>query len=46
MCIRDSYMHSPIEMISLHDVENSAELLAQIALNVKADQSFIPVPVF
>jgi tetrahedral aminopeptidase len=36
------YMHSPIEMISLKDCENSAELLAQVAINLKASQSFIP----
>jgi tetrahedral aminopeptidase len=36
------YMHSPIEMISLKDTENSAELLAQVAINLKASQSFIP----
>lgn len=36
------YMHSPIEMVSLADLENSAELLAQVALNLRAGQSFIP----
>ena len=40
--IPNRYMHSPIEMISLQDVENSAELLAQVAIHLKADQSFIP----
>jgi putative aminopeptidase FrvX len=39
-------MHSPIEMVNLQDVENSAELLAQVALSLKASQSFIPEPVF
>ena len=34
-------MHSPIEMISLQDVENSSELLAQVAINLKANQSFL-----
>jgi len=40
--IPNRYMHSPIEMISLQDVENSSELLAQVAINLKANQSFIP----
>jgi len=40
--IPNRYMHSPIEMIHLADVENSAELLAQVAINLKAGQSFIP----
>jgi putative aminopeptidase FrvX len=37
-------MHSPIEMISLQDVENASELLAHVALNLTARQSFIPEP--
>jgi tetrahedral aminopeptidase len=40
--IPNRYMHSPVEMISLQDVENSAELLAQVAINLKGSQSFVP----
>jgi len=40
--IPNRYMHSPVEMVSLSDVEQSAELLAQLALAVKPDHSFIP----
>ncbi|HYF49463.1 MAG TPA: M42 family metallopeptidase [Planctomycetota bacterium] len=42
LSIPNRYMHSPIEMVSLQDVENSAELLAQTALALKEGQSFIP----
>ncbi|MFH0939350.1 MAG: M42 family metallopeptidase [Planctomycetota bacterium] len=42
--IPNRYMHSPIEMVSLQDVENASELLMQVALNLKAKQSFIPEP--
>lgn len=44
--IPNRYMHSSVEMISLQDVENSAELLSQVALSVKREQSYIPVPTF
>ncbi|HEY3323285.1 MAG TPA: M42 family metallopeptidase [Planctomycetota bacterium] len=40
--IPNRYMHSPIEMVSLRDVENASELLAQVAIHLKASQSFIP----
>ncbi len=40
--IPNRYMHSPIEMVSLQDVENSSELLAQVAIHMPANQSFIP----
>ena len=44
--IPNRYMHSPIEMVSLQDVENAAELLAQVAIGLKAEQTFIPEAVF
>ena len=44
--IPNRYMHSPIEMVSLQDVEHSADLLMHTALAIKAGQSFIPEPVF
>lgn len=42
--IPNRYMHSPIEMVSLQDLEHSSELLAQVAINLKQSQSFIPEP--
>ena len=42
MSVPNRYMHSPIEMVSLQDVENGSELLFQVAANLKATQSFIP----
>jgi putative aminopeptidase FrvX len=40
--IPNRYMHSPVEMVSLSDVEHASELLAQTCLALKAKQSFIP----
>jgi endoglucanase len=40
--IPNRYMHSPVEMVALQDVEASARLLAEAALNIKPKQSFIP----
>jgi len=40
--IPNRYMHSPIEVVSLHDVENASELLVEVALRLKPGQSFIP----
>ncbi|MCY3022030.1 MAG: M42 family metallopeptidase [Planctomycetota bacterium] len=40
--IPDRYMHSPIEVVNLQDVENASELLAQVAFRLKPGQSFIP----
>ena len=42
--IPNRYMHSPVEMVSLQDLELSSELLAQVAMNLKKTQSFIPEP--
>jgi endoglucanase len=41
--IPNRYMHSPVEMVSLRDVEHASELLFHVAANLKAKQSFIPV---
>ena len=40
--IPNRYMHSPVEMVSLSDVEQSAELLAEVAFALKPGQSFVP----
>jgi putative aminopeptidase FrvX len=40
--IPNRYMHSPVEMISLDDLDRSADLLASFALRLNGDESFIP----
>jgi putative aminopeptidase FrvX len=42
LSLPNRYMHSPVEMVNLQDVENSSELLAQVAINMPEDASFIP----
>jgi endoglucanase len=34
------YMHSPVELVQLEDVENAAKLVAAFALALTADSSF------
>lgn len=41
--IPNRYMHTPVEVVDLGDVENAAKLLAAFALRVTAKTSFIPV---
>ncbi len=36
------YMHTPIEVLDLRDLESTSKLLAQFCLDLKADVSFIP----
>ena len=40
--IPNRYMHSPVEMISLDDIDRAADLLAAFALDLKPDDEFIP----
>jgi putative aminopeptidase FrvX len=40
--IPNRYMHSPVEMISLDDIDRAADLLAGFALRLTGDESFIP----
>ncbi len=40
--IPNRYMHSPVEMISLKDIDRAADLLAHFALGLSGDESFIP----
>jgi len=35
------YMHSPVEMMQLDDIENAAKLIAAFALRMSADQTFL-----
>jgi endoglucanase len=40
--IPNRYMHTPVEMVSLDDVENASKLVAEWVLSLKANVSFIP----
>jgi putative aminopeptidase FrvX len=40
--IPNRYMHSPVEMISLDDIDRAADLLAGFALSLTGEESFIP----
>ena len=40
--IPNRYMHSPVEMISLDDIDRAADLLAAFACDLKATDTFIP----
>ncbi|MDC0935523.1 M42 family metallopeptidase [Pirellulales bacterium] len=40
--IPNRYMHSAVEMISLSDIDQSAELLAKFAANIEKDANFTP----
>jgi len=40
--VANRYMHSPVEMISLEDIDHSADLLAEFALSIDAESDFVP----
>jgi endoglucanase len=40
--IPNRYMHSPVEVVSLKDLDNAAKLLAEFCLHVTADVNWIP----
>jgi putative aminopeptidase FrvX len=40
--VPNRYMHSAVEMISLDDIDKSADLLAEFALGIEADADFTP----
>jgi endoglucanase len=40
--IPNRYMHSPVEMVSLDDLDQSAELLAQFAASIRPGDDFTP----
>lgn len=42
IAIPNRYMHSPVEMVNLRDVENAAVLLSEWITELKAGDSFIP----
>ena len=42
MSIPNRYMHSPVEMISLDDIDRAADLLARFVEEIPADAEFMP----
>ncbi len=40
--IPNRYMHSPVEVVSLEDLDRAARLLAEFCLNVPSDANWIP----
>lgn len=40
--VPNRYMHSPVEMVSLDDLQHGAELLAEFVLRLAADTDFTP----
>jgi endoglucanase len=40
--VPNRYMHSAVELISLDDIDKSADLLAEFALGIEADADFTP----
>ncbi|HZZ77800.1 MAG TPA: M42 family metallopeptidase [Gemmataceae bacterium] len=42
LSIPNRYMHSPVEVVSLKDLDNAAKLLAEFCANVTSDANWIP----
>ena len=42
VCIPNRYMHSPVEVVSLEDLDNAAELIAAFCLSVDSQSDFTP----
>ncbi len=42
LSIPNRYMHSPVEMVSLDDIDRAADLLAGFALGLSGDENFVP----
>jgi len=40
--VPNRYMHSPVEMISLEDIDHAADLLARFAESISENEDFIP----
>jgi putative aminopeptidase FrvX len=43
VAIPNRYMHSPVEVISLTDLENAAKLIAEFCLSLNSESDFTPV---
>ncbi|WP_010587491.1 M42 family metallopeptidase [Schlesneria paludicola] len=42
VCIPNRYMHSPVEVVSLEDLDHAAELIARFCLSVDSTSDFTP----
>ena len=42
VCIPNRYMHSPVEIVSLDDMDHAADLLARYCESVSPDVSYVP----
>ena len=42
VAIPNRYMHSPVEVISLNDIERAAELIAEFCASIQPDSDFTP----
>jgi endoglucanase len=42
LSVPQRYMHTPVEIVALDDLDNTAKLLAEFALSVDANANFIP----
>ncbi len=42
VALPNRYMHSPVEMISLHDIDHAADLLAEFVCRITPETSLIP----
>ncbi len=42
VAIPNRYMHSPVEVISLDDLDNAAQLIAEFCITLNADSDFTP----
>ena len=42
VCIPNRYMHSPVELVSLHDLDHAAELIARFCTLVGPESDFTP----
>ncbi|MBR6437154.1 MAG: M42 family peptidase, partial [Thermoguttaceae bacterium] len=40
--VPNRYMHTPVEIVSLDDMDNAANLLARFLESVKAKEDYIP----
>ncbi|HOK44691.1 MAG TPA: hypothetical protein PLK67_02095, partial [Bryobacteraceae bacterium] len=40
--VPNRYMHSPVEMVSLRDLDRAADLLAAFALSLTGEEDFTP----
>jgi len=42
LSVPNRYMHTPVELLSLKDLDNASKLLAEFVLALKGNESFIP----